>query len=98
MTELVCCIRSDTYAREDRVRGCCRPGRATVDQVRRTENRQLHSQGSDLLSGTKYVWLKNPDNWHETDHSKFERSAFLWMQGRQGLAAEGTFQRILELF
>ncbi len=43
-----------------------------VDQVRRTENRQLHSQGSDLLSGTKYVWLKNPDNWHEADQLKFD--------------------------
>jgi transposase len=32
----------------------------TVDQVRRVENRKLHSEGSDLLSGTKYVWLKNP--------------------------------------
>ena len=29
-----------------------------VDRVRRAENRQLHSEGSDLLSGTKYVWLK----------------------------------------
>ena len=43
-----------------------------VDQVRRAENRQLHSQGSDLLSGTKYVWLKNPDNWHEADQLKFD--------------------------
>jgi transposase len=43
-----------------------------VDRVRRVENRQLHSQGNDLLSGTKYVWLKNPDNWHETDQLKFD--------------------------
>jgi transposase len=43
-----------------------------VDRVRRAENRQVHCQGSDLLSGTKYVWLKNPDNWHETDQSKFD--------------------------
>jgi transposase len=41
-----------------------------VDRVRRAENRQLHSEGSDLLGGTKYVWLKNPDNWHETDQLK----------------------------
>lgn len=43
-----------------------------VDQVRRAENRQLHSEGSDLLSGTKYVWLKNPENWHEADRLKFQ--------------------------
>jgi len=42
-----------------------------VDRVRRAENRQLHSEGSDLLSGTKYVWLKNPENWHEADQLKF---------------------------
>ena len=43
-----------------------------VDQVRRAENRQLHCQGNDLLSGTKYVWLKNPETWHELDRLKFE--------------------------
>jgi transposase len=42
-----------------------------VDQVWRAENRQLHRQGSDLLSGTKHVWLKNPQNWHELDRLKF---------------------------
>jgi Transposase len=44
-----------------------------VDQVRRAENRQLHSQGNDLLSATKYVWLKNPDNWHEAVDEKVEK-------------------------
>jgi transposase len=43
-----------------------------VDQVRRAENRQLHSEGSALLSGTKYVWLKNPENWHEADRLMFQ--------------------------
>jgi transposase len=43
-----------------------------VDQVRRAENRQLHSEGNDLLSGTKYVWLKNPENWHEADRLRFQ--------------------------
>jgi transposase len=43
-----------------------------VDQVRRAENRQLRRQGSDLLSGTKHVWLKNPQNWHQLDRLKFE--------------------------
>jgi transposase len=43
-----------------------------VDRVRRAENRQLHSEGSALLSGTKYVWLKNPENWHEADRLMFQ--------------------------
>ncbi len=43
-----------------------------VDRVRRAENRQLHSEGNDLLSGSKYVWLKNPENWREADRLRFE--------------------------
>lgn len=43
-----------------------------VDRVRRAEQRQLHAQGSDLLTGSKYVWLKNPENWHQADQLKFD--------------------------
>src|SRR6516165_4197781 len=43
-----------------------------VDRVRRIENRHFHAAGSDLLSGTKYVWLKNPENWYEADQLKFD--------------------------
>lgn len=32
-----------------------------VDQVRRQENRELVSQGSERLKRTKYLWLQNPD-------------------------------------
>jgi transposase len=35
-------------------------GRA-VDEVRRTENRELVSRGDDRLKKTKYLWLRNPD-------------------------------------
>jgi len=33
-----------------------------VDRIRRQEHRQLMLQGNELLKGTKYVWLKNPEN------------------------------------
>jgi len=33
-----------------------------VDRVRRQENRELVSRGSERLKGTKYLWLQNPDN------------------------------------
>lgn len=33
-----------------------------VDQVRRKENKALRSQGDERLVGSKYQWLKNPDN------------------------------------
>lgn len=32
-----------------------------VDRVRRQENRELISRGSERLKGTKYLWLQNPD-------------------------------------
>lgn len=38
-----------------------------VDQVRRTEHRELSKAGDSLLKGTKYQWLTNPANmgWHQ---------------------------------
>jgi transposase len=33
-----------------------------VDKVRRTEHRALLAEGDHSLTGTKYVWLTNPDN------------------------------------
>lgn len=33
-----------------------------VDRVRRQENRGLRADGKDWLTGTKYDWLRNPDN------------------------------------
>lgn len=33
-----------------------------VDKVRRQENRELQAQGKSWLAGTKYSWLRNPDN------------------------------------
>jgi transposase len=33
-----------------------------VDQVRRQENKALRSEGDERLVGTKYEWLKNPEN------------------------------------
>jgi transposase len=35
-----------------------------VDQVRRAENKALRAEGDDRLVGTKYQWLRNPDNFN----------------------------------
>jgi transposase len=42
-----------------------------VDMVRRKEHRELQKDGSDLLTGAKYLFLKNTEN-----HSKDERARF----------------------
>jgi transposase len=42
-----------------------------VDQVRRRENRELISQGSDRLKGSKYFWLQNPDRMSASQWQEF---------------------------
>lgn len=42
-----------------------------VDLVRRTEARQLKTADSSLLTGTKYLWLRNPSNWSDEEKTQF---------------------------
>lgn len=42
-----------------------------VDRVRRQENKQLRLQGDDRLVGTKYQWLRNPDNMTDDQWREF---------------------------
>lgn len=42
-----------------------------VDKVRRKEHRAFQKEGNDLLTGSKYLFLKNTDN-----HTKDERARF----------------------
>jgi transposase len=43
-----------------------------VDQVRRQENRALLAQGDERLKGTKFLWLRHPDHFHEDRWTVFE--------------------------
>jgi len=38
-----------------------------IDRVRRTEHKELKAEGDDRLKGTRFSWLRNPDNmkWKE---------------------------------
>lgn len=45
----------------DKYHGAGYLGKA-VDSVRKQENRDLVNRGEDILKGTKYLWLTNPDN------------------------------------
>ena len=42
-----------------------------VDNVRKQENRELCKQGNEGLKGTKYLWLKKPINWSDTQKAQF---------------------------
>ena len=43
-----------------------------VDQVRRSEHKQLLREGDDRLTSTRYLWLTSQDNLTETQQSRFE--------------------------
>jgi transposase len=42
-----------------------------VDEVRRSEHRQLCAEAQDRLTGTKYLWLRNPENWSPVQQTLF---------------------------
>lgn len=42
-----------------------------VDKVRRSEHKALLGQGDSPLTGTKYLWLKNPENFTRDDSKDF---------------------------
>ncbi len=42
-----------------------------VDEVRRKENKTLRAAGIDDLVGSRYTWLRNPNNWSEKDKATF---------------------------
>jgi transposase len=42
-----------------------------VDKVRRAENKALRAEGDDILVGTKYQWLRNPDNFTDEQWRRF---------------------------
>ena len=46
-----------------------------VDEVRRKENKQLNKDGNEMLKGTKFLWLTNPDNWKPEDKQSFRSFA-----------------------
>lgn len=43
-----------------------------VDRVRRQEHRELQSQGDNLLTGSKYLWLKSPARLNAGQWSRFK--------------------------
>lgn len=46
-----------------------------VDTVRRKENSKLIKDGVNMLKGTKYLWLTNPNSWSDDDKKEFRQLA-----------------------
>jgi transposase len=63
-----------------------------VDQVRRRENKVLRALGDDRLVGTRYDWLRNPDNFDDPQWREFGelrrsklKTARAWALKEQGM-------------
>jgi len=80
-----------------------------VDQVRRREHRQLKNEGDERLTGSKQLWLYNPENLSDQRFADFQellkenlKTARAWLhkenfggfwEQESGWAAEGYFKR-----
>lgn len=51
---------------------CAKELNKAVDLVRRREHRELKREGDETLVRTKYLWLKNPQNWTEHQRERFD--------------------------
>lgn len=67
-----------------------------VDRVRRAENKQLREEDDNQLVGTKYQWLRNPDNFTDEQWRKFAdlrnsnlKTARAWALKEQAMALWG---------
>ena len=66
-----------------------------VDQVRRLEHKALKADGfEDWLKGTRYTWLRNPENWTEKDEATFDQIQGKGLKVARGWAIKETFMDI----
>ncbi len=66
-----------------------------VDEVRRKENKTLRVAGINDLVGSRYTWLRNPDNWSEKDKATF---SCLQSKGLKVARAWAIKETLLELW
>lgn len=64
-----------------------------VDEVRRKENKQLIKSGDDLLKGSKFLWLTNPDNFKPEDKEIFRNFALDELKVGKAWAIKEAFRR-----
>jgi len=67
-----------------------------VDKVRRREHKQLQAIDDDRLKGTKYSWLKNPDNFNVQSWREFAPLRKSNLRTARGWAIKETFRGFWE--
>ena len=66
-----------------------------VDEVRRKEHKELKQNGlEELLKGTRYTWLRNPENWTEKDELTFNTLQSQGLKVGRAWAIKETFMGI----
>lgn len=65
-----------------------------VDQVRRKEQKELLAQGDATLTGTRQLWLYNPQNFTEEQAAEFARLRDSGLKVARAWAAKELFARI----
>jgi len=64
-----------------------------VDDVRKQENRELCRQGFEGLKGTKYLWLKKPANWSDSQKEQFNQLRNEQLKVAKAWAIKESFAR-----
>lgn len=67
-----------------------------VDKVRRQEHKELLAAGDDTLTGTRQLWLYNPENLRPEQAGEFERLKELNLKVARAWAAKELFSKFWE--
>ncbi len=67
-----------------------------VDKVRRQEHKELQAAGDDTLTGTRQLWLYNPENLRPEQAGEFERLKELNLKVARAWAAKELFSKFWE--
>ena len=67
-----------------------------VDQVRRQEHKELLAQGDETLTGTRQLWLYNPENFSPEQVAEFSALKDLHLKVARAWAAKELFSKFWE--
>lgn len=66
----------------------------SVDQVRRGEVRELKKDNPDLLAGSRYIWLKNPENLKESQRIRLGNLVKLNLKTTKAYLLKESFKEL----
>jgi len=69
---------------------------AAVDQLRRQEHKALRAQGDETLTGSRQLWLYDPENSRPEHAAEFERFKDLNLKVARAWAAKELFSKFWE--